>query len=144
MSKDGAFIVKFIAGAARKDMTAIDAAKEEITDIDKKLHEAESLKLRRMKLILVLDHFGDDSYRRKRNVSVPSSEDIGNESEEFKLIRDKIMEAVGAGPLTIRELIVQVGSYDQDALIIRAVKSLGDDQLVSRDGNGRVQIFKES
>lgn len=135
----GEFIVKFIAESAGKGLPAPDAAKQEIDEIDTKLVEAEKLKLRRMNLMEVLSHFGDDSYRRRRNVSVPASEDINAESPEFEEIRNKIVVAVGAkGPLNIRELIHEVGSYDQDALIMRAVKLLGEQEIVSRDKEGRV------
>lgn len=139
MSSKGEFIVKFIAEAAGKGLTAPEAAKKEIDEIDKTLLEAEKLKLRRMNLMEVLAHFGDDSYRRRRNVNVPASEDINNESPEFEEIRSKIVAAVAEkGPLNIRELIHEVGSYDQDALIMRAVKLLGEQEIVSRDGEGRV------
>ncbi len=135
----GEFIVKFIAESAGKGKSAVDAAKDEINEIDAKLHEAEKLKLRRMNLVEVLNHFGDETYRRRRNANIPSSDDIDNSSSEFEELRGKIINAIGAkGPLNIRELILEVGSYDQDTLIMRAVKSLGDSEIVSRDTEGRV------
>jgi hypothetical protein len=36
----------------------------------------------------------------------------------------------------------KVGGYDQDSLIMRAVKLLGDQEIVSRDKDGRVQPGK--
>lgn len=139
MSNKGEFIVKFIAEAAGKGLTAPVAAKKEIDEIDKTLLEAEKLKLRRMNLMEVLNHFGDESYRRRRNVNVPTSDDIDDCSPEFEEIRKKIVAAVSAKrQLNIRELIHEVGSYDQDALIMRAVKLLGEQEVVSRDSEGRV------
>ncbi len=92
-----------------------------------------------MNLVEVLNHFGDETYRRRRNVSIPSSDDIDHSSSEFSEIREKIIKAIGVkGPLNIRDLILEVGSYDQDALIMRAVKSLGESEIVSRDADGRV------
>jgi len=141
-ASDGAFIVKFIAEAAGKDLNAIDAAKQEIAEIDLKLQEAEKLKLRRMKLVSVLDHFGDDTYRRRRNTSVPASEDIDSDSQDADL-RQKIISAITSkGPLHVRELVLEVGGYDQDILIMRAVKKLGDQEVISRDAEGRVQRGK--
>jgi hypothetical protein len=135
----GEFIVKFIAESAAKGMSALDAAKEEIEEIDKELHEAEKKKIRRMNLIEVLNHFGDETHRRRRNGNVPSSDDIDISSEDIQKLRQKIIAAVGAkGALNIRDLIIEVGSYDQDTLIMRTVKQLGDQEIVSRDSEGRV------
>jgi coenzyme F420-reducing hydrogenase delta subunit len=140
-SLDGEFIVKFIAEASRKGMSAVEAAQQEIDNIDEHLQEAERLKLRRMKLITVLEHLGDESHRRRRTTNVPVSGDIDDNSfEEFK---DKIKTAIEErGPLTVNELILEVGSYDQDTLIMRAVKWMGDEEIVSRDKEGRVQPGK--
>lgn len=134
----GEFIVKFIAEAAKQGKGAVEAAKDEISEIDAKLHEAEKLKLRRMNLVEVLNHFGDETYRRRRNIEIPSSDDVGS-SPGVEELRAKIIAAVGEkGPLNIRDLIHEVGSYDQDALIMRTVKALGDQEIVSRDKDGRV------
>jgi hypothetical protein len=142
-SSDGAFIVKFIAESAGNGMSAVDAAKQEIEEIDAYLQEAERKKLRRMKLTSVLDHFGDETYRRRRSTSTPTSDDIDVSSDDFTVLRDKIISAIAEkGPLTVRELILEVGSYDQDTLIMRAVKWLGDQEVVSRDEEGRVQRGK--
>jgi hypothetical protein len=135
---NGKFIVTFIAESAEKGMGAIESALSEISEIDKKLHEAEKLKIRRMNLVEVLNHFGDETYRRRRNVNVPSSDDIET-SDNVHEIRSKIIAAIAAkGPLNVRDLILEVGSYDQDALIMRAVKWLGDLEVVSRDPDGKV------
>lgn len=135
----GEFIVKFISESAEKGMSALDAAKIEIAEIDKELHEAEKKKIRRMNLVEVLNHFGDETHRRRRNANVPSSDDIDSSSEEIANLRQKIILAVGEkGALNIRDLIMEVGSYDQDALIMRTVKMLGDEEVVSRDSEGRV------
>jgi hypothetical protein len=140
---DGEFIVKFIAEKASADINPVEAAKEEISEIDIKLHEADALKLRRIKLIDVLDHFGDDSYRRrKKSSSIKESEDIEDTSKTFNDIKEKIKEAIKDGPMVIRDLIQKIGTYDQDILIMRAVKSLGEDEIVSRDSEGRLQKGK--
>lgn len=135
----GEFIVKFIAESAKKGKSAVEAAIEEIHEIDERLHAAERDKLRRMNLVEVCNHFGDETYRRRRNVNIPSSDDVDSSSSEFSDLRDKIVQAIGSkGPMNIRELILEVGSYDQDTLIMRAVKALGESEIVSRDTEGRV------
>lgn len=143
MAKDIEFVFKYISEAVGEGKEPIDAAKEEIAEIDKELKEAENKKIRRMKLISVLEHFGDESHRRRRAVNVPVSGDIEDSSEEFTELQLKIKQAIDEkGPLDINELIRAVGSYDEDFLIMRAVKWLGDQEVVSRDEEGRVQPGK--
>jgi len=137
------FIVKYIADAARKGENPADAAKSEIRDIDEALNKAERLKLRRMDLVSVLDHLGDDTYKRRRANATPSSDDIDVSSEENKELLQNIRKAITTnGPILVRDLVRQVGGYDQDSLIMRAVKWLGDQEIVSRDSDGRVQPGK--
>lgn len=140
-SQDGEFIVKFIAESTSKGMSAIDTAREEIKEIDEFLQEAERKKLRRMKVLTVLEYLGDESFRRRRTSVIPMSGDIDDYSvDEYK---DKIKTAIDEkGPLTVNELILEVGSYDHDTLIMRAVKWMGDEEIVSRDSDGRVQPGK--
>lgn len=143
MSFDGEFIVKFIAESAGNGKQPIEAAKEEISKIDISLLEAEKLKLRRMKLISVLEHFGDESHKRRRGVCIPASDDIDTSSDEFSSLQERIKRAISEkGPLNVNELIRTVGSYDEDFLIMRAVKLLGEREVISRDDNGRVQPGK--
>lgn len=139
MSSDAEFIVKYIADAGG---SPAELAKREIQEIDETLAAAEKLKLRRMKLVAVLDHLGDDTYRRRRSSAIPSSDDIDTSSEDIKELLNNILEIVGDGPIMVRDLIQKVGGYEQDALIMRAVKWLGDQEIVSRDSEGRVQPGK--
>jgi hypothetical protein len=139
---DGEFIVKFIAEKSSIGANPVEAAKKEISEIDIKLHEADALKLRRLKLISVLDHFGDDSYRRRKTSSIKESEDIEDTSKKFNDIKDKIKEAIKDEPISVRDLIQKIGTYDQDVLIMRAVKSLGEDEIISRDSEGKVKKGK--
>ncbi|MCK9567636.1 hypothetical protein M0R72_01640 [Candidatus Pacearchaeota archaeon] len=137
------FIVKYIAEAASKDENPADAAKAEIKTIDETLNIAEKLKIRRMQLVSVLDHLGDDTYKRRRANSTPSSDDIDVSSEDNQELLQKIRTAISEfGPMLVRDLIREVGGYDQDSLIMRAVKWLGEQEIVSRDSEGRVQPGK--
>jgi hypothetical protein len=137
------FIVKYIAEAASKGINPADAAKDEIKTIGETLKEAETLKIRLMNLVSVLDHLGDDTYKRRRANATPSSDDIDVSSDDNKELLTKIRMAISeSGPMLVRDLIREVGGYDQDSLIMRAVKWLGEQEIVSRDSEGRVQPGK--
>jgi hypothetical protein len=140
-SSDAEFIVTYIAETASKG--TIESAKNEIKEIDKVLNEAEKLKIRRMKLVSVLDHLGDNTYKRRRTNSTPLSEDIDISSDEIKELIEKILSTIDRlGSLSVRELVLNVGGYDQDVLIMRAVKFLGEQEIVSRDSEGKIQPGK--
>jgi hypothetical protein len=140
---DAEFVVSFIAEVVSVGGNPVETAKEEITSIDNILNESERLKIRRMGLVSVLDHLGDDTYKRRRNNSIPSSDDIDISSDDMKslvvLILDKIEKS---GPIMVGDLVRAVGGYDMDTLIMRAVKWLGEQEIVSRDDQGRVQKGK--
>ena len=138
---DAAFISNFIAESSANGLDAATVAKEEIQSIDETLNNAEQLKIRRMKLCSVLDHLGDDTYRRRRMNTTQLSEDIDVENNAELL--QKIIDVVGKlSPIEVRDLIHKVGGYDQDILIHRALKWLGDQEIVSRDVDRRVQQGK--
>ncbi len=140
---DAEFIVNFISEAAASGINPIDTAKEEIRTIDISLNDAEKLKIRRMKLVSVLDYLGDDTYKRRRNNSLPSSDDIDVSSDDMKNLVSSILETIEeTGPIMVGNLVRKVGGYDMDALIMRAVKWLGEQEIVSRDDQGRVQQGK--
>ena len=138
---DAEFISKYIADSAIKGFNAAESAKSEIHEIDETLNKAEQLKIRRMKLCSVLDHLGDDTYRRRRLNTTQLSEDIdvNNNAELLHKIIDVVEEN---SPIEVRDLIHKVGGYDQDILINRALKWLGDQEIVSRDSEFRVQPGK--
>lgn len=139
MKPDHKFVVTYISNCAKSGLFAVESAKKEIIEIDEKLKEAEMLRVKRMQLIFVLDHFGDTSYR-KRKMSVindiPSIQDENTEEIEEKITSFLMNKK----PMTIREIINGVASYDQDSLVIRAVKILGDKDLILRLDDGLVQI----
>jgi hypothetical protein len=139
MSTDPEFIVKFIAETSKKGILALDAAKKEIEEIDEKLCEAERLKVRRMKLTSVLDHFGDTTYRRRRSIEIPASDDSEIPSEVLEFAEKIKSIPVDKFPLTVRDLILEIGSYDEDALIMRAVKWLGEQEIVERNDEKKIK-----
>lgn len=138
---DAEFISTFIAESAASGANAAELAKQEIQNIDETLNRAEQLKIRRMKLCSVLDHLGDDTYRRRRMNTTQPSEDIDVQNNTELL--QKIIDVVGEfSPIEVRDLVHKVGGYDQDILIMRALKWLGDQEIVSRDVDRRVQPGK--
>jgi len=127
--RDVRFLMKYISEAAEKEISAIDLAKSEIEIIDQKLLEADDLRIKKNKLIEVLEYFNDDSYRATKDKSV----DIND-------LKKKIIDVLSkeAKALCMREVIIKVGSYDIDSFIIRAVKELQDDDFVIRNDNGYI------
>ena len=140
---DAEFIVNFISESASIGVNAVKAAKDEIFSIDLALTEAEKLKIRRMKLVSVLEHLGDETFRRRRSSATPSSDDIDVSLDDIKEILRKIRTVIDQfGPITVRDLIIKVGGYDMDAIIMGSVKWLGDQEIVSRDSDLKVKPGK--
>jgi len=140
---DPEFIANFISECARNSVDVLSSAKSEIENIDELLNNAELLKIRRMKLVSVLDHLGDDTYRRRRASYIPVTEDIDFKSPEHKDLIDKIIRQISFGPISVNNLIPKVGSYDNDYLILRAVKWLGEQEIISRDSEKRLVLEKK-
>lgn len=139
MSSDGKFIVIYIKEAVEQDKDPLELAKQEIAEIDEILEDAARLKLRRMKLVSVLDHFGDESYRQKRTIEVPSSDDV-EPSDNFIELTKAILRELENGPLSVHELTPRVSSYDQHPIVIRAIKWLGDKDLISRRQDKKLEL----
>ena len=137
---DVRFISRYIAKCGKEDLDIPETAKKEIAEIDVYLSDAENKKLLRRQLVLVLDHFGDDSYKRRRKSLTPTaSEDVDIDTEEMDAIQEKLIQAVEDGKsFSIRDLIRSVGTYDKDALIIRCVKLLGDREIFLRSEDEKI------
>jgi hypothetical protein len=141
MSSQSFFKFAFINKCISEGKDPSEEARKELVEIDKQLAVADGLKLRRLKLIEVLTHLGDETYLRGRSSSVISTEDVNDEElnlDKYKEIVVSIIKQNNCEPMTIRELISATGLYDKDALIIRSVKDLGDKDIVKRDSEGRV------
>lgn len=136
---DPEFISDFISSCSQQKTSPIEAAKREIKEIDKQLAEAENLKVRRMNLLSVLETLGDESYKRKRASAIPSSDDIDISSDEIVELLVNICKIVEEHKsLLVKELIQKVGGYDQDALIMRSVKWLGEKEVLARTSDGKI------
>lgn len=133
------FVSSFIADAASKDQSPIELAKNEIAEIDNALSEAEKLKHRRMLLMSVLEFLDDSSFKRRRANSIPSSDDVDISSSDMRDLILKIKNVIKSkAPITVRNLIIEVGGYDNDALIMRTVKYLGEQDIIERNKSGQL------
>lgn len=107
-----------------------DAVREEIAEIDAKLHDADGLRIRKLDLHQVLITYGSNSLKRT-NLET----NLDEESDEAKQIYAKICDVIDQyGSMTNREIIQKVGSYQEDMKVIRAIKWLGERQIIARDG----------
>jgi fructose-bisphosphate aldolase class 1 len=138
----GKFIVTFIADCVKKDLDPLAEAKNQIENIDNQLKNADILRLDRQKLVLVLDHFGDDSYKKRKNTNTPlidSGTSFDENPDVMKKLQEDIIQLVKTqSPLTVRDIILKVGGYDQDSLVYRTIKTLGEQDIVQRDSDGKV------
>jgi len=149
MSDISTFISNYIAQCAKNGKSALleifAEAKAEIAEIDKKLHDADALRIRRSNLLKLLGELGDDSMKKKRKIPDGPRIEIDEDEEEYEALRAAICDTIAdKGPLTNRELIQAVGSYQQDIKVIRAIKWLGEREIVTRDGSDDNKIIPGS
>jgi hypothetical protein len=138
MSK-GKFIVTYLAKCAADEVDPRERAKEEIAQIDVQLKEADKLRCRRSDLVAVLDHVGDHSYKRQRVIPDTPPIELADDTEAARDVRRRIIcRLYKEGGMTVREIIQAVGSYREDARVIRQIKFLGERGVVRRDEEGRV------
>lgn len=141
----GQFVADFIFDCIQQGKNSKDAicqeAKTQIAEIDKKLHEADALRVRKNYLYQVLQHQGDETFVRKTNVVAP----IDDKSEEAKVLQKKICNEIQSNsrPLTNREIIQKVASsYNEDAKVIRALKFLGENAIIARENSPERRIIR--
>lgn len=149
MSDSSVFISNYIAKCTKEGKSSfveiLAEAKAEIAEIDKKLHDADSLRIRRSNLLKLLSELGDDSMKKKRKVPDGPRIEIDEDEEEYEALRKAICDTIAEqGPMTNRELIQAVGSYQQDIKVIRAIKWLGEREIVTRDGSDDNKIIPGS
>ncbi len=112
------------------------AIRQEIADIDQRAEEVEREKEHRRKLLMVLEHMGDTSYRRQRltgNGEVAAGADLEDNSPEAKAVRQRIVDLFGEhDALTNVEIRTKTGCGN-DRLVIRAIKWLGERLILDRD-----------
>ena len=134
------FISKFIAECAKSGVDTneaiIDKVKAEVVEIDELLGKAEMARLRKADLIKILEHLGDSTFRRSRNSEVPHLDVDEDNTEVARTARRRVVKAVGkVGSISNRDLRAKLGYSENmtDRLIIRAVKWLGEREIIDRD-----------
>jgi hypothetical protein len=113
-----------------------DRAKQRIEEINKILHEADTLRIEKLNLTNVLQILGDDSVKRRRSVLAPIVDSgLNNDDNEAVMLRINICKLIEQHPggLTNRDIIQKVGSYQEDQKIVRALKYLGERGIIARD-----------
>jgi len=129
---------EFLKDAFKKGLTDHEAIckhiHEEISKIDLKLAEADQARIKKIKLTAILRDLGDESIKRRRLTPETIQIELDEDSEESQKIRYKICCMIEKhGSLTNRDIIQEVGDYQQDAKVIRAIKFLGERGVVKRD-----------
>lgn len=103
-----------------------------LEEIDKQLHAADALRIEKVELISIKRDLGMDSSKRSRT-QAPTI-DLDDNSKEMIDIRQRICEALKEyGPLTNREVIQKIGSYAEESKYFRAIKFLGEQNVIQRN-----------
>jgi hypothetical protein len=101
---NGKFITQYLAQCnerlAEKNPDSNNATQEQIAEmvkadiaeIDDQLSKADELKLRKRKLIAVLEHCGDTSYRRTRASPNTPSVDLNDNTDDARKLRQQIVK----------------------------------------------------
>lgn len=141
------FVFDYIAECGKKDITSqkdiIALAKEEIAQIEQELAQVDLKKERLSKLQAVCLHLGDTSLKQKRAVGKVPKVNLDDDSPEALELRKKICDVIESqGSLTNREVINRVGSYEEDRKVYAAIKWLGSEKILKRDGSEANKLVK--
>lgn len=130
MNSLNTFIVSYVSDCAKKNINAIESAKNELQEIDSKIKEADLLVLKRKKLLAVLEYCGEKTLGKNKD---QISFDLESNTQQVSEAEDKILVLLKqSGPLTVRELVSSLG-YDEDFIIVSAIKNLGVKQMITKD-----------
>lgn len=113
--------------------------KIEIAEIDRKLHESDGLRIKKINLSQVLMHYGTFL---KRQTSNAINAEIDDNSDDFIQLQKEICKLIEQKSMTNREIIQAIGKYQEDAKIIRAIKFLGEKEYLAKDGTPENKITK--
>lgn len=121
--------MEFVEEYISKHSQPIKNAKEELVQIDVQIRNIQELQARRFNLIQVLDAFGDESYKKRKNNSKFLSEDV-QENHDYD---SKILQVLSSGPLNIRDILTKIEVFDSDPLALRAIKKLAETEKIKRN-----------
>jgi len=134
-------ISNYISQLSEKGISSLEdicnEAKKEIEDIKEYLHIADTKRIRMTLLASVISQFGVNESRKKiHNVSYDEND------EEIKVLHQKIIELIADKPMTNREIIQAIGKYQEDHKVFRAIKFLGENNVIKRDDSSERRIIK--
>jgi hypothetical protein len=145
MKEDDLFVLKYISLCAKNGKVTLDEARRELQEIDAFLSEADEKKLRRRKLVKVLEHYGEDLHRNSRATDPSVDVEISSDPEMIELCSN-IIQAMKdhwknnpGKSMSIRDINIAVNGYDKHALVIRAVKYLGEQEVFERDESNGIK-----
>lgn len=109
-------------------------AEDRIKNIDIELEKISQLRIEKMQLKKILIELGESKQTKKFNVP---KLDFDDESDNAKELYKNICDVLDKfGPLTNRELLEKMEiSYEDSAQIIRAIKYLGQNEILVRIGD---------
>jgi hypothetical protein len=130
----GKFIVTFIARCTSQGIDPVEKAKEEVQRLDAELKKIGEIHRERANYVALLEQYGDQSCRLYRTTVPPSDIALEDDTEVARETHRKIIARIEhSGPMSVNELIKQVGSFKNDHVITRGVKFLSDRGIVERD-----------
>jgi hypothetical protein len=108
------------------------AIRQDISDIDQLIRQAEQAQERKKMLIMLLENMGDTSYRRQR-IASGAPLDVEDSSESAKQVQLQVVQLFREHDgLTNNEIRTKTGCTN-DRLVIRAIKRLGELGILDRD-----------
>lgn len=141
MSADlSTFVINFIDECNTKGFSKasdiIKEARKEISKIEKEIKEIERKKEKIKFYYAVINQMGESSLNKRKTVEKISSM-MNDSSEDAIELRKKICRLIekSENGLTNRQIIKEIGGYKEDAKIYRAIKFLGEREIIKRNNS---------
>ncbi len=127
------YIANSAANGTKNIKAICDNLRNEISDIDRQLKAMDCLRIKRAQLTSILEGL-DDTYRRQQ--ATARFQDFDESSDEAQELRKQIIKLIcAAGPLSNREILANVGNYQEDAKVILVLKWLNERGVLTRENN---------
>lgn len=132
------YISKLFAQGIKDWKGVCDHIKKRMEEIDAELHKADALRAEKIKLVGILHQLDDPSVKRKRAIAQAPPIELDDNSTDAAYLRYKICQVIETeGALANRDIIQKAGGYQQEQAIIRSIKFLGENKILSRDSERR-------
>lgn len=138
---DDNFVAEYITDCAKNGVASppeiCEKAKEEIKNIDQKILEINSLRMRKKNLLDVLKSFGHDSTKRPRKNVVPSvigpsaNEEMNPEFLQYIKGICKTVEEKSRS-VSPREIMDSIGGLEHNQIVYLSIKWLCDKGILTR------------